>query len=144
MSKAASIKWQSNQRFEAIIDNHIINLGEINHSGALSSQSLLLISLGSSCASELINILKINKLDIDSFEINIEVNKKNNANSVVEKLTLVFVISAKSVNIPNLLNSIETTINQNSSISLLLKKCIEIDYNVFVNGVSINKSDYQK
>ena len=141
MTKIASIKWQSNLRFEAIVDNQVISLGQINQPNYLTSQSLLLISLGSSCASELLILLKEYKLDIEKFEINIEAKKENRDNGICSFI-LNFIISGKSINIPNLLKSIETTIYQKSSIAVLLRKCTSIDYNVCVNGVSIEKEKY--
>ena len=142
MINGATIKWQGGQRIEAVIDKRIIVLSPTSENDTVSPGYIFLISLGSLCAVEMISQIKINKLDIESFEINTQAAKDKENKNIFNAFEIEFVFSGKSINIPKLLNSIQTAVYENSGIAIMISKFAKIDYSLFVNGKPINKSDY--
>ena len=144
MLKNATVKWQGGQRIEAIIDKRIIVLSSSNQNETMSPESILLISLGSSCALEIISLLKISKIEVDSFELNIQATREKLNSNIFKGFNIDFVCSGKSINIPKLIVSIENAIFENSGIAIMFSKFATLNYKLFVNGVTINKEDYFK
>ena len=89
---------------------------------------LLLISLGSCTASDVVSILKKKRVDLQKFEVNLTGERSNEHPKVFTKINIEYIFTGENLRSEDIKRAIKLSQDKYCPISFMLNKTVEITY----------------
>ncbi len=136
MKHNLEINWLDNLAFsiesdgnQVIADSHI-DAGE--KSSGISPKKLLLGSLGSCTAVDIVIIARKMRMNLKSLKIEVEGDLSDTHPKVYETIVLKYIFKGEGLNRDSLIKAIELSQNKYCGVTAMLKKSVDIKYEVII------------
>lgn len=131
--KTARIKWVDNLKFEGFAPSgHNILMDGPPESGgndqAIRPGELTLVALGGCTGIDVISILKKMRQEIDSFEVIVDADSRNEHPKTWSKLHLKYIFKGRNLDESKIRTAIELSQDKYCSVSAMLKKSAELTW----------------
>ncbi|MCA2017081.1 OsmC family protein [Vibrio tritonius] len=131
-----SVEWQQDYKFDVINDHNFHFPVDNNNESATCPTDILLSALGSCCSGEVIAGLKQQEVELFGMKTEVSYSLTDTQPRLFKSVNLHFIIKGFGLNDSMVNQVIESAINENCHVALMLKSSMAITYTYHVVQIS--------
>jgi putative redox protein len=141
MKDAINVKWVEDMSFETSINDHPLILDAASEAGGNNKgprpKPLLMVSLAGCTAMDVVSILKKMKVDIKSFNIQVEADITDEHPKRYTSVNLIYEFGGKDLPLDKIKHAIELSQEKYCGVNATLKNAIDISYEIKIVPLSL-------
>jgi putative redox protein len=141
MKDAINVKWVEDMSFETSVNDHPLILDAAPDAGGKNRgprpKPLLMVSLAGCTAMDIVSILKKMKVEIKSFNIQVEADITDEHPKRYTSVNLIYEFSGKDLPLDKIKHAIELSQEKYCGVNATLKNAIDISYEIKIVPLSL-------
>ena len=137
MKEKISLNWLNDLAFEADVNGHKIYVDATEHGGGRNlgakPKLLLLVALGGCTGMDVISILKKMRVEVDSFEVSVEGDTREEHPKTFTKMKVIYSFKGKDIPLDKAEKAVSLSRERYCSVYDIVKKVMEVDYEIRIN-----------